>query len=109
MKFKATKSEFKGERVYRVGYCDLQHLLQCEEPIAYSCGVDGWACDYYKVEDAYICTGYRPIGKRVDYKIVDKYDAKAEKITSAYYADYKKQKAILSRLLKSFIKEIRGK
>lgn len=106
MEFEVTKKEMRSKEIYRVGYCDLQHLLRCEEPVAYSHGVDGWACDYYKVENIYICTGYSPIGKQVDYKIVEKYETKSRKITSAYYADHKKAKAMLSRLLKKFIAEI---
>ena len=106
MKLKISKKDMKGEEIYRVGYCDLQHLLRCEEPVAYSSDTYGWACDYYKIEDAYICTGYSPIGKQVDYKLIKKYDAKAEKIISIYYGDYKKEKAMLTRLLKKFVAEI---
>ena len=107
MKFEVTKKEMRREEVYSVGYCKLQYLLRFEEPIAYSHGVYGWACDYYKVEDAYICTGDNPIGKKVDYKIVNKYEAKAEKIIRNIA--YEKQKPLLSHLLKNLIKELRGK
>ena len=109
MKFEVTKKEMRREEVYSVAYCDLQHLLRYEEPTAYSHGVYGWACDYYKVENIYICTGYSTVGKVVSRELVRKYEAKARKITSASYADYEKVKAKVSRLLKSFIKEIRGK
>ena len=106
MKFEVTKKEMRREEVYSVGYCKLQYLLRYEEPIAYSHGVYGWACDYYKVEDAYICTGYNPIGKKVDYKLIRKYEAKAEKIITNIA--FEKQKALLSHLLKNLIKELRG-
>ena len=107
MKFEVTKKEMRREEVYSVGYCALQYLLRFEEPIAYSHGVYGWACDYYKVEDAYICTGYNPIGKVADYKIIKKYEAKAEEIITKIA--YEKQKPLLSHLLKNLIKELRAK
>ena len=107
MKFKVSKKDMKYEEVYSVGYCALQFLLRFEEPMAYSMSVYGWACDYYKVEGAYICTGYNTIGKITDYKMIKKYEAKAEKIIRNIA--YEKQKTLLSHLLKNLIKEIRGK
>ena len=106
MKLEVTKKEMRREEVYSVGYCKLQYLLRYEEPIAYSHGVYGWACDYYKFGNIYISTGYSPIGKQVDYKIIQKHEAKAEKIISIYRGDYKKEKAMLTRLLKKFVAEI---
>ena len=106
MKFKVSKKDMKYEEVYSVGYCKLQHLLRFEYPMAYSMSVYGWACDYYKVEDAYICTGYNPTGKVVDYKLIQKYEAKAEKIITN--TAYEKQKTLLSHLLKKLIKELRA-
>jgi hypothetical protein len=106
MKFEVTKKEMRREEVYSVGYCALQYLLRYENPIAYSHGVYGWACDYYKVEGAYICTGYNPIGKVADYKMIKKYEAKAEKIITKIA--YEKQKTLLSHLLKNLIKELRA-
>ena len=108
MKFKVSKKDMKYEEVYSVGYCKLQYLLRFEEPVAYSkSDTYGWSCDYYKVENVYISTGYSPIGKQVDYKIIQKYEAKAEKIITKIA--YEKQKTLLSHLLKNLIKEIRGK
>ena len=106
MKFEVTKKEMRREEVYSVGYCALQFLLRFEEPIAYSMSVYGWACDYYKVEGAYICTGYNTIGKITDYKMIKKYEAKAEKIITNIA--FEKQKTLLSHLLKKLIKELRA-
>ena len=106
MKFKVSKKDMKYEEVYSVGYCALQFLLRFEEPMAYSMSVYGWACDYYKVEGAYICTGYNTIGKITDYKMIKKYEAKAEKIITNIA--FEKQKALLSHLLKKLIKELRA-
>ena len=106
MESKVSKKEMRREEVYSVGYCALQCLLRFEEPIAYSHRVYGWACDYYKVGNIYISTGYSPIGKKVDYKLIRKYEAKAEKIITNIA--FEKQKALLSHLLKKLIKELRG-
>ena len=47
-KIKATKKEMKQNyRILSIGYCDAQYLLAYETPIAYSCGLYGWSCDYY--------------------------------------------------------------
>lgn len=76
MKLKTTKKEIRQgySKIIRVGYCDLQHLLTYRSPFAYSTRVEGWACDYYDVNGVCISTGYSPIGQKVDYDIIKKYD-----------------------------------
>lgn len=97
------------ENIYAVGYCEVQYLTSTKNPVAYSSGVYGWSCDYYYFEDEKITisTGYSPVGKRLDYKLVQKYEDKARKI---YYntADYKETQKKLKSLLKRFLKEIKG-
>lgn len=46
-------------RIVSVGYCDLQHLLRCIEPFAYTTGIYGWNFDAYEIDGLTICTGYR--------------------------------------------------
>lgn len=59
MKLKVTDKELSQERyVFTSGYCELQKLLDYEEPIAYSRGINGWRYDVYKIGDVYITTGY---------------------------------------------------
>ena len=82
MKFKTTKKEIKDNyyRIIKAGYCELQNLLQYKNPIAYSSGVYGWACDYYEINGVLISTGYRPVGNQnveCDYKLIREYDNKA--------------------------------
>lgn len=63
-----------------IGYCNAQHLLALESPVAYSAGADGWACDYYEVDGVLISTGYRPLktrNARSDYDFIRAYDNKA--------------------------------
>lgn len=86
MKFKATRKSMKenyGDRLYAVGYCVLQNLLRYEQPIAYSAGVNGWACDYYELsnENGTICvsTGYAPVGRDINYDLCREYDGEAER------------------------------
>lgn len=50
-------------KVFSVGYCGAQHLLQGASPFAYNSGVYGWNCDYYNFNGVIICTGYRPHGR----------------------------------------------
>lgn len=99
MKFKVSKKSFRHEEVYRIGYCKLQWLLASADPIAYSSGKYGWACDYYKFGNIYISTGYSPIGKQVDDKIVKHFDKLARKT-------YNNQSGFTEKTTRNFIKEI---
>jgi hypothetical protein len=104
MKLKAKQSDFKGEKVIRFGYCQLQHLLRDNEPFAYTSGLYGWNADYYQLGDFIICTGYRPTGKEIKngYAIAKRYDDEARSIDS-WSNDAKAQ---LAKLLEAFKNEI---
>lgn len=112
MKYRTTKREIRncGATVYKVGYCNLQNLLRFNDPFAYSGGVYGWACDYYRIGGTFdgviISTGYNPIGKIIDYNILKEYDGKAGKILANYDLPYEKQKAEVEALLNEFIQRI---
>ena len=103
-KFRVTKKQFAYDTVYKVGYCQLQNLLNDLDPIAYSAGVYGWSCDYYQIENVYICTGYGPIGKEIDYNLIKKYEKAA---INSYDLPYDQAKAKRAKLLAKFIEEIR--
>ena len=108
MKLKATKKQIKNGyyKIYSIGYCDAQNLLQCLNPFAYSIGVYGWACDYYDVKGICISTGYNPIGENVNYDLIRKYDNKAKAILDNYSVDYQKRKTKVNKLLIKFINEL---
>jgi len=108
MKVKTTKKQVKNyyNKIYSIGYCDAQYLLQGISPFAYSSGAYGWACDYYEIEGICISTGYSPIGESVDYDLLKKYDNKAKKILDNYSIDYQKRKNKVNKLLIKFINEI---
>ena len=104
-KFKATKKQFVNQEVYRLGFCDAHDLFIDLNPVAYSAGINGWDCDYYQIDDVYISTGYRAIGKQVDYKIIEKYEKKVAKLRPIQ--NEKEKKAKRAKLLAKFIEEIR--
>lgn len=109
MKFKTTrKAVEKGYRnIIRVGYCDLWYLLHYKNPVAYTCGKDGWNADIYEIDDRVaICTGYRTFGNiRVDYDLQKEYNDKArEIICSKKFDDNPREK--VEELLKEFINKI---
>lgn len=83
-KYKITKKAVKelyGNKIISVGYCNLQNLLNGNDPFAYSSRVEGWACDYYEIPRGIcISTGYSPIGKHIDYDFCRKYDEAASEI-----------------------------
>lgn len=85
-KIKATKSEMKKNyRILGVGYCDMQYLLNYQTPISYSCGVYGWACDYYYIDDVVISTGYSYIDSKNmkdNHALIREYDRKARELNS---------------------------
>lgn len=109
MKFKATKKEMKSEysTIIGIGYCNAQHLLQYEEPTAYSTRTEGWACDYYDIGGVLISTGYSHIDSKnanCKYDTVHEYDNKAQAIVLGS-ADYETKKQQVREILKEFINE----
>jgi hypothetical protein len=62
MKLKTTFKELQngaGDRLVSLGYCELQHLLECAKPFAYVASPTyGWRCDAYTVGAYTLLTGY---------------------------------------------------
>lgn len=111
MKYRTTKKEIRncGSSVYKVGYCNLQFLLRFNDPFAYSEGVYGWACDYYRIggyDGVIISTGYDPIGRKVDYSIIREYNEKARAINDNYNLSYEQRETEVKALLNEFIQKI---
>lgn len=107
MKVKVSKKEIKENfrNVISVGYCDLQCLLRLKSPEYYSCGVYGWSCDYYVINNnTIICTGYSPVGNISNYELTREYDQKARNIE--YSLSYEEKEKKLNELLNEYIKEI---
>ena len=110
MKFKVTRKEMKEnyDAIISVGYCKAQNLLRYQDPIAYSAGVNGWACDYYDVGGVLISTGYAPIGESPDYDVLRKYESQAEKIGYDYNLSYGERRRQINNLLNEFTAEVTG-
>ena len=108
MKLKTTKKQVRNSynKIYSIGYCHAQNLLEGVTPFAYSSGIYGWSCDYYEIENTCISTGYDPIGESVDFDLLRKYDKKACEIRSDYDVDYQKRKNKINKLLVKFINEL---
>jgi hypothetical protein len=85
-KIKTTKKEMKQNyRILGVGYCEIQTLLKYQNPVAYSSGVYGWACDYYYIDDVIISTGYSYIDNKNmkdDYNLIKEYEKKARSLNN---------------------------
>lgn len=86
-KIKATKKEMRENyRILGVGYCEMQHLLEFQQPFAYSSGVAGWLCDYYRVGGVIISTGYSPLGSKgmvENYELIRDYEKRADSASGA--------------------------
>lgn len=106
MKFKTTAKEIKNNYYcIKVGYCDLQRLLSCENPTAYTCGTYGWNADVYTFGDTAIVTGYRPFGEfSADYDTCRKYEALAG--NTDYDLNYEVKRERLNNLIEQFIHEV---
>lgn len=108
MKHKTTKKAMKENyrKIIYVGYAELQQLLKCTEPIAYTAGVYGWNADIYTIDGVAIVTGYRPFGNiKPDYDMVHKYDMTARDIIHNG-TDYVEIKEKLDNLINEFIEEV---
>lgn len=101
-------------RIISIGYCNAEYLLQYENPIAYSAGVYGWACDYYNiavpdVAEVVISTGYSPIAPKrtkTDYKTIEEYNNKARDIihgSGDFSGDWEAKKTAVRKLLEEFV------
>lgn len=109
MKFKTTKKEIKNNyhTIISVGYCSLQHLLNCVEAAAYTAGTNGWCADIYTFGNVAIVTGYAPFGNiKPGYEKTKEYDDVAAKLCSDRSIPYAELKDRLYALIKKFIEEV---
>lgn len=110
MKFKTTKKAIRSEyaKIIKVGYCNAHFLLKYDKPIAYSTRAEGWACDYYDVNNVLISTGYAPIenkGTKANYEMIHEYDKKAREISEDYSLTYEQQSEKVKKILSEFVKK----
>ncbi len=107
MKLEITKKAIRDldQTILKIGYCSAQYLLRFQPKFAYSAGKYGWSCDYYEVNGVIISTGYFPIGKEVEYKLVQEYDDKAREICNDHSRSYEDQKTAVNTLLYELIEK----
>lgn len=110
-KYKTTKKAIReiGDPIYCVSYCNLQNLLRFHDPFAYSTRAEGWACDYYSIENFIICTGYAPIGRKTDYNLCREYDQKAREVLCDYSLTWEQQRDRLEELIEEFAGKLTAK
>lgn len=110
MKHKTTQKAIRANynTIIKIGYCDVQTLLNFKNSTAYTCGVYGWNADIYDVGGGVaVVTGYRPFGNvKPDYNKVRDYEDRAKKIRYNHNLTWQEQKAQIENLLNEFIKEI---
>lgn len=110
MIFKTTKKEIYSQIgkkwVFGVDFCELQFLLRYTSPKAYTTG-----CKVYEIGETYatngtiITMGYKSFGRRIDNKLINKYERLAEKCCYRKM-DLNKKEKITNFLLKRFVKQI---
>ena len=114
IKLKATKKEMRKHwYILSVSYCSMQSLLKEQRPFAYSTRAEGWACDYYNVDDVLISTGYAPLSNKnmiEDYSTIKEYENKALKIDELRLPREErkaKREALLKEMLNSLKKPMK--
>ena len=82
MKLQTTNKEIKYNfyKIIKIGYCAAQYLLNYKNPFAYTSGVYGWNADFYEIGNICISTGYRPVGEKVEYNLLQEIEKKAMNI-----------------------------
>ena len=112
-KYKTTKKAIKENynTIISVGYCDLQYLLKYQNAFAYSERSEGWACDYYNIDDTIISTGCSPINSRnssSNYTIEKKYNDIARSIIDDYELSNEEKQDKVCDLLIGYIEEVKN-
>ena len=109
MKTKTTNKQIKANfyKIIRIGYCDAQYLLNYKNPFAYTCGVYGWNADFYEFGNICISTGYRPIGEKVDYNLLNELEKQAQNISCDCNIDNETRKNKVNELLNELINTLK--
>ena len=110
MKIKFAKKDIKQQDkpVLQFKYCCAQSLLSFQEPAGYTIGSYGWECDYYDTPKVIISTGSRPIGIKVDYNIIDRYNEVAKSILKYSKLSAYDIKVTINNMLLDCINELLG-
>ena len=109
MKTKTTNKEIKYNfsKIIKIGYCKAQYLLNYKNPFAYTCGIYGWNADFYEIGNICISTGYRPIGEKVDYNLLNELEKQAQNISCDCNIDNETRKNKVNELLNELINTLK--
>ncbi len=111
MKTRTTDKEMRSRAyaIVKVGYCQLQELLELFEADHYTCGSCGWKADFYYIgAGVWISTGYQPIGKSIlTYEECKEIEKKVSKLKSNYKLSYIQKRAYARRYFDRIIKKVR--
>lgn len=112
MKYKTTQKAIRNgyQTIIKIGYCAAQNLLNFENPIAYTSGVNGWNADIYDIGGGVaIVTGYNPFGNvSPPYDKIKEYENRGEKIRYNNSLTWQEQREQLQRLIIEFVKEVKS-
>lgn len=113
MKTETKKKKMKddNEFIIGIGYCKAQHMLKFQEPFAYSARPEGWGCDYYRINDVLISTGYDFIENKnacFSPDALKEYDDKAQNILSDDSLTWNEREKMVNVILTRFVRNAIG-
>lgn len=110
MKKRTTKKYIMSleNKIIKVGYCELQHLLTYVEPDFYTAGVYGWNSDVYLLGNGIvIVTGYRPFGNiKSDHTTLQRWDDLAHDVLRSSHITETERQAQVMQLLDRFVASV---
>lgn len=96
-------------RVYAIGYCGAENLLNSADKIGGNGGVYGWNWTAYKpANDIVICTGYRNLTGIDANKITAKYDDRARAVRDDYTINWDEKKKKLNAIRAEWFDALRA-
>ena len=110
MKIKTTCKEIEQryKNIIRVLHYDLQSMLSCESPIAYTTRAEGWGADIYAFGNTAIVTGFAPFGNiHPTHETNQRYEKRAREITAGTHS-WQEKKTMLAKLIDEYIEEVLG-
>lgn len=88
----------------------MQFLLKYQDCIGHSERAEGWACDYYYINDVLISYGYAPINTRgisENSDLIKEYGEKAQEVSEKYRFKYPQLKEAMYNLLYELMEKLK--
>lgn len=100
---KAIRDDMRaGMPTVTLGYCEMQSLLSCANPVEYTAGLYGWNFDVYRLGGLTICTGYRGmVGKHISTATADR------AVVACDWADLDTRERMLAEWIYNALAELR--